>query len=110
MKNPHLTQTGRSQFYPLVREALRESGKRWPVVVQSPKNGGYDGAVKVTIGSATGAEFEADLELTDWTRLPARIRNAASALGLPGGLVPVRSITTTAPWRVAPANASRFTP
>ena len=79
MKIPHLTQTGRSQFYPLVREALRESGKRWPVVVHFPKSGGYNGAVKVTIGSATEAEFEADLELTDWTRFPARIRAAATA-------------------------------
>ena len=80
MKIPHLTQTSRSQFYPLVREVLRESGKRWPVLVHFPKTGGYDGAVKVTIGSATEAEFEADHELTDWTRFPARIRAAATAL------------------------------
>ena len=97
MKIPHLTQTSRSQFNPLVREALRESGKRWLVVVHFSKTGDHDGTVKVTIGSAIGAEFEADLELTDWTRFPVRIRNAATAPGLPGGLVPVRSITTTAP-------------
>ncbi len=80
MKIPHLTQTGRSQFYPLVLEALRESGIRWPVVLEFPKSGGYDGTVKVTIGSATEAEFEADHELTDWTRFPTRIRAAATAL------------------------------
>ena len=80
MKIPHLTQTSRSQFYLLVREALDESGNRCPVVMQFPKSGGYDGTVKVTIGCATEAEFEADLELTDWTRFPARIRAAATAL------------------------------
>ena len=86
MKIPHLTQTGRSQFYPLVREALDESGNRWPVVVQFPKTGGYGGTVRVTIRSATEAEFEADLELNDWTRFPARIRAAATALRESGRL------------------------
>jgi hypothetical protein len=40
MKFPHLTQTGRGQFCALVREALGQSGDRWPVVVHLP-NFGY---------------------------------------------------------------------
>lgn len=82
MKIPYLTQTGCSQFYPLVREVLRESGERWPLVVQFPKTGGYGGAVKVTIDSATEAEFEADLESTDWAQFPARICATATATAL----------------------------
>jgi hypothetical protein len=80
MKIPHLTQTDRSEFYPLIREALRGAENQFPVTVPLGKPGGYNGEVTLTTRAANEAEFEANLELTDWTRFPARIRAAATAL------------------------------
>lgn len=80
MKIPHLTEVDRSKFYPLVRDAIRNAGGQWPIVVALGKGGGYEGSVKVILGAATEAEFEAQVELNDWTRFPARIRAACTAL------------------------------
>ena len=56
---------------------LRSSGS---VRIPLTPAGGYKGNVQVEIGSRNEDEFEADLELTDTTRFPARIRAAATEL------------------------------
>lgn len=80
MNIPHLTQTGRSVFYPQIRERLRQAIDVWPRHVRLNRTGGYSGNVTVTIRRINEAEFEANKELRDWTRFPARIRAAATAL------------------------------
>jgi hypothetical protein len=42
--------------------------------------GGYKGSIDVVISDLKEQEFNADLELADWTRFPARIRAAATEL------------------------------
>jgi len=80
MNIPHLTHTDRSDFYSQIRESLRQANDVWPLLVPLNKTGGYSGDVTVTIRRTNEAEFEADVELGDWTRFPARIRAAATAL------------------------------
>ena len=80
MNVPHLTQSERSEFYPLIREALGQAENRFPLAVPLGKPGGYSGSVTLTISVANEAEFEVDLDMPDWTRFPARIRAAATAL------------------------------
>jgi hypothetical protein len=80
MNVPHLTQSDRSEFYPLIREALRQAENRFPVAVPLGKPGGYSGSVTLTIKAANEAEFAVDLDMLDWTRFPARIRAATTAL------------------------------
>lgn len=80
MNVPHLTHTDRSDFYLLVHNALLVGGIVFPLTVPLGKPGGYRGRVSITIRAATEAEFEAELDLEDWTRFPARIRAAATAL------------------------------
>lgn len=80
MTVPHLTHTERSEFYPLAYNALRARDVVFPLTVPLGTPGGYCGRVSITIRAATEAEFEADLDLEDWTRFPARIRAAATAL------------------------------
>jgi hypothetical protein len=80
MKIPYLTHPDRSIFYPKLREAIRETDGKLPISLNLGKEGGYDGDVTIIISSPTEAEFEAGIELDDWTRFPARIRAAATAL------------------------------
>lgn len=80
MNIPHLTHTDRSDFYPQIREGLQQANGVWPVLVPLNKAGGYSGHVTVTIRRTDEAEFDADVELGDWTRFPARIRAATTAL------------------------------
>ena len=80
MKIPHLTQTHRSEFYPLIKHALSKAAGKWPVLVTLGKPGGYNGKRKVTITTAREPEFDSDFEADDWTRFPARIRAATTAL------------------------------
>ncbi|HOX02132.1 MAG TPA: hypothetical protein P5555_07225, partial [Candidatus Paceibacterota bacterium] len=42
--------------------------------------GGYSGFIRVKIEERQAREFEGDWESKDWTRFPARIRAAATAL------------------------------
>ena len=42
--------------------------------------GGYSGSIRVKIEKSQTLEFPADWESKDWTRFPARIRAAATAL------------------------------
>ncbi|MBM3793883.1 MAG: hypothetical protein FJW31_07395 [Acidobacteria bacterium] len=79
MNIPHLTHTGRSEFYPKIRESLRQANGAWPVVPLD-KTGGYSGDVTIAILHTNEDEVETDVELGDWTRFPARIRAAATAL------------------------------
>lgn len=79
MKIPHLSHIHRSKFHPLVAEALRQSN-RLPLTVELRKRGGYKGTVTVVIRKNTEKEFLANREMKDWTRFPARIRAAATAL------------------------------
>lgn len=80
MNIPHLTHTDRSDFYAKIREGLQQANGVWPVVVPLNKAGGYSGHVTIAIRHTDEAEFDADVELRDWTRFPARIRAAATAL------------------------------
>jgi hypothetical protein len=80
MKIPHLTRPDRSRFYPLVCKALEQAKGTFPVATSLTKPGGYSGTVVVTLGKPREIEFEADVQLTDWTRFPARIRAAVTAL------------------------------
>jgi len=78
MKIPHLVKGG--QFKPVIRRALEIDGCHGHIDIKLPKGGGYDGEVYVTIESTVEKEFEAEVSLNDWTRFPARIRAAATAL------------------------------
>lgn len=80
MKIPHLTQTHRSEFYRPVKDALSKAAGKWPVLVTLKKPGGYKGKREVTIVTAREPQFDSDFEGDDWTRFPARIRAAATAL------------------------------
>lgn len=78
MKIPHLTATDRSAFYSIVMSALKNGAP--PIQIDVGKAGGYPGRHTVTIGAVDELEFEADVELSDWTRFSARIRAACTAL------------------------------
>jgi len=52
----------------------------FPLTVPLGNPGGYSGQASIAIHAANEAEFEAGMELADWTRFPARIRAAATAL------------------------------
>ena len=80
MKIPHLTETGRSRFYPIVMADLKAAGNKLPITSNLAKSGGFSGAVKVQIKSSGELEFEAGIVLSDWTLFPARIRAACTAL------------------------------
>jgi len=77
---PHFTHPDRSEFYPLIREALRNAAGKWPLEINLNSKGGYAGSINVRITKATEQEFETDREFTDSTRFPARIRAACTAL------------------------------
>ncbi len=78
MKIPHLTAPERSAFYKIIMAVLKNSEP--PVQIDLGKAGGYSGRHTVTIGAVDELEFEADVELPDWTRFSARIRAACTAL------------------------------
>ena len=42
--------------------------------------GGYDGSIRITVGAPGEDEFDAEVNLSNWTRFPARIRAAATEL------------------------------
>ena len=77
-KIPHLVKDG--QFLPRIKEALEAQGCPSHLTIEFPKGGGYSGSIEVTIGSPAEKEFDAVVSLKDWTRFPARIRAAATAL------------------------------
>ncbi|MFH1984986.1 MAG: hypothetical protein ABIL58_24350 [Pseudomonadota bacterium] len=78
MKIPHLVRDG--QFTLTIAEAITAKGCVGPIEINLAKGGGYKGDIEVTIGPATEKNFEAEVSLNDWTRFPARIRAAATAL------------------------------
>ncbi|MFH1981295.1 MAG: hypothetical protein ABIL58_05605 [Pseudomonadota bacterium] len=78
MKIPHLVRSG--QFRPIIAVAIEAEGCPGGFRVDLPLGGGYSGDIVVSIGSATEKAFEAEVSLNDWTRFPARIRAAATAL------------------------------
>lgn len=78
MRIPFLVQEGR--FRPVIRSAIEASSGKFPITVHFPVNGGYTGCIRVQIAKANPLEFQADWENRDWTRFPARIRAAATAL------------------------------
>lgn len=81
MKIPHLSKPQQSQFYQQVAAALGGIGREFPIQVQlRAERSGYKGSHEVSISEADELEFEADADLADWTRFPARIRAAATAL------------------------------
>jgi hypothetical protein len=80
MEIPHLTNPKRSRFYPLVRAALPNLSKTGTATIDLRADGGYTGECQVDIRNAAESSFEADVELRDWTRFPARVRAACTAL------------------------------
>jgi hypothetical protein len=78
MRIPFLVQEGK--FLPAIRSVIKDSGVRMPVTVELQVCGGYGGTIRVKIERLQLLEFEADWESRDWTRFPARIRAAATAL------------------------------
>jgi hypothetical protein len=79
MNIPHLVRPEKSKFYPSVIAALRSAGGEWPVHVTLGTEGGYPGDIVVGI-EKSATEYEASWEGADWTRFPARIRAACTAL------------------------------
>jgi hypothetical protein len=84
MHIPHLTRPDTSDFYPVVRDSL-PAARPLPVGTtiscDLPASGGYAGDVVVDIFD--GPEFGTDWTSSDpddWSRFPARIRAAATAL------------------------------
>jgi len=78
MKIPHLTRDG--SFRPQMREAITRLKEFKFIEITLSPQGGYKGEIEVIIGSRNEAEFEATIDLSDWTRFPARIRAAATEL------------------------------
>lgn len=85
MRVPHLTCQKRSQFYSAVQDALScgdfKTDSELPVSCLFTQRGGYRGKIRVRIDDAL--DFESDWkssDLKDWSRFPARIRAAATAL------------------------------
>ncbi|MCX5636068.1 MAG: hypothetical protein NTX52_00040, partial [Planctomycetota bacterium] len=73
-----LVQDGK--FRPIIRNELKAKGCPDELDINLGMPGGYRGKMKVTIGEPNEKEFEANVELSDRTRFPARIRAAATAL------------------------------
>ena len=75
--------SSRSKFFGPIQEALDEAvgGRDFqrPIKVLLD-DGGYPGSIRVRISRDSADEFAADWERSDWTRIPARIRAAATAL------------------------------
>jgi hypothetical protein len=78
MKIPHLVRDG--SFRPLIRKALEDSHRRLPLTVPLRKEDGYPGNILISILSRDEKEFEAEVDLSDWSRFPARIRATATEL------------------------------
>lgn len=78
LKIPHLVRD--RQFKPIISQAIAAEGCTSRIDIGLPKGGGYSGDIGVFIGPATEKSFEAEVSLNDWTRFPARIRAAATAL------------------------------
>lgn len=78
MQIPFLVQEGR--FRPVIRAAINTSDGAFPINADLGVGGGYSGFIRVKIEKRPALEFEADWESNDWTRFPARIRAAATAL------------------------------
>ncbi len=69
-----------SRFRPTIRSAIQNTAGDFPVTVDFHIGGGYSGSIRVKIEKSQAPVFEADWESNDWTRFPARIRAAATAL------------------------------
>ena len=69
-----------AKFRPVIRNAIKRSAGQFPVIVDLQVAGGYNGCIRVKIEKSKPLEFQADWESKDWTRFPARIRAAATAL------------------------------
>jgi 5-methylcytosine-specific restriction protein A len=78
MEIPHLTQEG--IFRPQVREAIGNLSSNDEVTATLPPRGGYSGAIEITIVDPGEDHFGANVDLSDWTRFPARIRAIATEL------------------------------
>lgn len=78
MKIPHLKRDG--SFRPQIRKCISELEASDIAQIALSTAGGYKGNVTVEIGNIDEVSFEASLELSDWTRFPARIRAAATEL------------------------------
>ena len=78
MKIPHLTRNG--TFRPQMRTQLAALSDCDFVQISLSPTGGYKGAMDVTIGKRSEDEFEAEVELSDPSRFPARIRAACTEL------------------------------
>jgi hypothetical protein len=78
---PYLKNTATSEFYGPVKEVIEREMQLDPgktIECKFQKLGGYESAVEVII--EPGEEFISNREYRDWTRFPARIRAAATAL------------------------------
>jgi hypothetical protein len=78
MKVPHLKRDG--SFRPQIRKELEKLKTSDVVRIPFHAAGGYKGDVRVRIRSRKEDEFEVSLDLSDWTRFPARIRAAATEM------------------------------
>ena len=78
MKISHLIQDGK--FRPIIRNELQAKGCPGKIEINLGIPRGYRGKAEVTIGEQDENEFEANVEIRDRTRFPARIRAAATAL------------------------------
>jgi hypothetical protein len=78
MKVPHLKRIGK--FRPQIREQIERLKSSGSVYITLRPAGGYKGDVLVKIGNPKEEEFDASLDLSDWTRFPARIRASATEL------------------------------
>jgi len=78
MKIPYLVRDGK--FRPTIRNELEAKGCLDKLEINLKMPGGYRGNVEVAIGGPTEKEFEANVNISDRTRFPARIRAAATAL------------------------------
>jgi hypothetical protein len=84
MRIPHLTRQHTSKFFGVVKPKLpatRQLRKGESIKCDLGVSGGYHGRVLLRI--TDGSEFDTDWESTDgidWSRFPARIRAAATAL------------------------------
>jgi hypothetical protein len=68
------------KFRPTIRNELEAKGCLDKLEINLKMPGGYRGNVEVAIGGPTEKEFEANVNISDRTRFPARIRAAATAL------------------------------
>lgn len=77
---PYLRKVEASEFYGLIRGAFEQSWEAdWHLVqCNLGKEGGYEEEIAITVAAAN--QFEVGRRYRDWTRFPARIRAAATAL------------------------------